>query len=348
MRTEADLRAALVAREAMSPDPDAVLAGVRETVVRRRRRTAGAVAAAAIAVAAAITLPVLVVRGGSETTGRGGIAAPTDQATSPPQFFRPDASGRMPFSFTVRPGQFAGFEFTPFAAEADSELWEVIMIGEDGPPASLNVYGPDSGIVFDDAEDVVSTEVGGAPAWFSAWPDESFLRWEYAPGAFAGIISRPAAAERELRAMAEAVEFGEPFMAKVPYRLDHLPAGMTPINVVQDIGDDEPTSVLQMEAGCSIFQLESAPVEDCRFMNIAIGEDEPIHADLESTTIAGHPARCTGLTGSTRCKVELDGLTVDIGGGTVDELARIVEGMTLAVWEDPTTWYDLDDALPLG
>jgi hypothetical protein len=197
----------------------------------------------------------------------------------------------------------------------------------------------------------VSTEVGGAPAWFSAWPEESFLQWEYAPGAFAGIISRPAATERELRAMAEAVEFGEPFMVKVPYRLDYLPAGMTPFNVVQDIGADRPVSVLQMGAGCPIFELEPEPgtADDCRFMNISIGDDSLSSGteDWEPTTIAGQPARCTGPTDGTSCEVELEGLTVLLDAGTVDELEQIVEGMTLAVFEDPTTWYELDDAWPL-
>lgn len=49
------------------------------------------------------------------------------------------------------------------------------------------------------------------------------------------------------------------------------------------------------------------------------------------------------------CLVEIDGLDIRIdhdGDDPAAELEKIVAGMTAATWEDPGTWYDVDEALP--
>lgn len=66
-----------------------------------------------------------------------------------------------------------------------------------------------------------------------------------------------------------------------------------------------------------------------------------------ATTLAGYPAQCREPDDQPHCLVELDDLVVRVVyDGAVDELAKVVSGMATAAWDDPSTWYDLDDALP--
>ena len=51
-----------------------------------------------------------------------------------------------------------------------------------------------------------------------------------------------------------------------------------------------------------------------------------------------------------RYRIEFDGFTVGIGTASLDpdELARIVTGLhPLPSWQEPSTWYEFDDAIPI-
>src|SRR5690606_13371703 len=71
MRTEEDLRAALVTRERLAPAPEGVVGGIRRRAARRRRaRAVGVLATATLAVTAAAVVPVLLLQPGPSAPPR--------------------------------------------------------------------------------------------------------------------------------------------------------------------------------------------------------------------------------------------------------------------------------------
>jgi hypothetical protein len=171
-------------------------------------------------------------------------------------------------------------------------------------------------------------------------PELSAIEWAYTPGGRAAIVTEPDVAidATTLVELAEGVGFTAEYPARVPYRLNYLPAGLRPFNVVQRTANGSaPESSVQLEA------------ED-RGMDITVHDESPsTRSDWHPTlTMAGRPAQCTKLVDGRRCAVDFGELTVDIGGGDLrpEEAQRIVAGMTFATWREPNTWYALDVALP--
>ncbi len=343
MRTEADLRAALATREDLAPDPHLLLPGVRQLVMRRRRRrSAGAVVAATAAVAVVAALPV-VVRGSS--AGPGGQSAPSE---SPPVSVTPALGApRPPFSFTIRQSAVAGFLIHPIAVNADLQIAHILQADQPQHRASLYVYRPGTNVRagWDVSLEPVPVLVNGAPAWYSASDGRSAIRWEYAPGGWAVILTEagPAIGRQTLVSLAEGVRYAAPYQAKVPYRLGYLPAGLAPFHVVQDTHDPaQPRSAVQFETA------ETAPHP--RILDITIIDGSPSARPgwRPNTTVAGRPTQCTDLIDGRRCSVDFSDLTVDVGSGTLEhtELDRMVTTMTFATWHDPATWYDVSAAIP--
>jgi hypothetical protein len=337
MRTEQDLRAALAAREDLAPDPDSVLAGTAEaTVHHRRRRTIGAVAATAAVVAAVVTVPVVLASGPSaEPEPRLPAAPPVEPPPLVP--YDPATEPRPDFSFTIYPATVAGYRIEPSSVTPDYQIADIRRPGAAEPSAVLVVYDPDSrsvvGGFFEDPN-----WNGDPETWPSTPPTH---RWEYIEGAEAEmtIDFGPALDEPTVQAIADGLRFTAPYPARLPYRLDYLPAGMQPRNLAQ--------FTAQPGAFRSVLDLGS----DSLLIDITVSEDpiaENPDWDWQPTTVAGYPAHCANLMDGTRCAVEIGSLSVDIGFGRLgeDELARIVTGLHPATWEDPSTWYTLDQALP--
>src|SRR5258706_4529197 len=241
MRTEVDLRTALLAREDLAPDPVSVMAGARRATVRRRRRTGLMLTAAAGAatVVVVVALPVVVARG---LPGRhGAVAAPTSTAPAPDPG-PTDPAGqvpsdpRPPFSFTIRPGLVAGLEIRPVSLDADIQIAAIRAAGGSQDLAMLFVYRPGATVRagWGGAGGPTAVPVNGATAWYSVDGAKSALRWEHVPGGWAVIVDRdgPAMAEATLVGLAQAIRFTEPYPAKVPYRTTYLPAGLTPFHVL--------------------------------------------------------------------------------------------------------------------
>lgn len=331
MRTEQDLRAALATREDLAPGPDPVLDGARRVAVRhRRRRTAGTVAAVAIVVAAVLAVPaVLANRPSPEPVPQPPAQPPT--AAPAPEPFGP-ADPRPPFAFTIQPGTVAGFEIHPVAVTADYQIAWIWQPGEAEPVAELAVY---------------------APGVDSTVSDEVVLRWKYASDAFAEIYgdSDSAPDEQTAQRIADGLELTAPYEPKLPYRLDHLPAGVALVEVTQDTAHPG--------AFRSIVSLIRRDNSDPLVLDITIADDpterDDPSWDWQPTTVAGRQAECAELVDGRRCRVELDELTVSIGtngrdpatGLDLEELARLVDGLQPATWQDPTSWYGVGEALPI-
>jgi hypothetical protein len=343
MRTEEDLRALFAAREDLAPDQHRVLEGTREAVARRRRRrTVGAAAAAAIVVAASVPVAA---RLWSGPTGQGTtipeVAAPAaSTASSQPAGPAPNGP-RPPFAFTIRPSSTAGFEIQPTAVNPDLQIATIRAAGQTQTRAELYVYRPgtDHRAGWDLSRDPVPVQVNGAPAWYSTHDTRSAIRWEHAPGGWAVInTSGSAMPQQTLISLAQAVQFTTPYLAKVPYRLSYLPAGFKPFHVAQ--GTPTARTVVQFQA-----QGGNAGVMDIAILDGSPSKRPGWRADL---TMAGRPAQCTDLVDGYRCAVDFGEFTVDVGSGTVPraEIAKVVAGMSFAVWRDPATWYDIDTAVP--
>ena len=367
MRTEQDLRAALTERENLAPPPDTVLADVRhiadvrQVAVLRRRRMTGTAAAVILAVAAAAAVPVLLLRGSPADPGPAPVTNAPVGAATPSLTAAPVDPGapRPPYSFTIRSGPVAGFDIVPNSVSPDAQIAQIRPVGVGQPLATLFVYRPGTNVrIGGDASgwDVitaleVNADVNGAPAWYTTTAEASSLRWEYAPDGFAVIGSnqgRGAIAKEPLVMLAEAVRFVAPYPAKVPYRLDFFPKDLTEFHIGQNTG---PTDFSRSD----VLALSSD--EDPRSMDITIFEGQPRANSLwfgypdwdwKPGTIAGRAARCADLVDGRRCEIDFGEFTLSMGVTdlTPDELDRLVAGMRFATVGDPTTWYDIDVAIP--
>ncbi|HEY8452222.1 MAG TPA: hypothetical protein VIL54_08445 [Natronosporangium sp.] len=366
MRTEETLRAALADRERLAPDPDQVLAGALRLAARhRRRRAVGAVAAGALVLVTASSVPVLVDRvigGPGPAADQPGVSAGSPMPTplvpspTPPVPAVPPAdlvAQRPPYSFTVAAGTVDGVEFEPVTVTPEVQAFLVRardLPVEVEPIVQLIVHQPGHAVVvageapgWDVTLSPVPTEVGGAAAWYSTDGQSSVLRWEYGEDAWAVLGAAAPLSEADLQRLARAVRFTEPYPAKVPYRLGYLPPDLRTLAVSQNVARPGHRS--------SSWQFMS--VDEERGMDITI-EDVPMITDRgwnwRVTTIAGYPARYADLIDGRRCEVDLGGLTISIGCGglTPEELDRLVAGIEPATWDDPTTWYGVDVALPEG
>jgi hypothetical protein len=367
MRTERDLRAVLAAREELAPQPDDVLAGVPHAAAGHRRRVAGAVAVAAAAVAAAVVVAVPVVL--LQDSGGTGVQVAQPAATTPP-----DVAGTGPagppespvpvgspeaFDFTIADQTVAGFEVVPTFVTYDYQEAEILLPGEELPSVweysdeeypplrRLTVYDPGANAgetYLRPGEHRERVRVNGTPGWYTTADGVSVLEWEYVPDGAAKIYSRgePPLSQQTALALAEGITFVDPYPATLPYRLDYLPGDLEPVWVLQRSG----------RAGEAVSRTTlsgDGPPYGIEILASAGGQSWPSDWPAPtSTTIAGRPAQCVELSDGSRCAVDAGGFTVDIGFGalTPDELARLVDGMTFATWDDRDTWYEVDAALP--
>ena len=211
---------------------------------------------------------------------------------------------------------------------------------------------------FPDPAQAPNAEVNGAPAWFDSDARWSGLTWQYAPDAYAGLETNAGPLPRQtLVQIAEAVRFVDPYPARVPYRLDYLPAGLRPYLVIQ------PTNYYSyvgfVGGGRPTIDPRQDPTDDdgdgavpARTPDITVTDDPPDLNEYwfteptgtwEPITIAGRPALCS----LSRCNIDYGEYLVSIGRGfTRSEMELIVAGLHLADPADPATWFAIDEAIP--
>jgi hypothetical protein len=206
--------------------------------------------------------------------------------------------------------------------------------------------GRGGSVRFPDPVQAPNTQVNGGPAWFDSDARWSGLTWRYAPDAYAGLEASGSPLPRQtLVQIAEAVRFVDPYPARVPYRLDYLPAHLVPRDVVQH----HP----RYYSYVGLSSPERDPSPTARTPDITVTDDPPALTEhwftdptsvWEPTTIAGRPARCSSHG---RCNIDYGEYLVSIGTGfTRTERERIVAGLQLADPADPATWFDLGEAIP--
>lgn len=354
MRTEEDLRAALATRERLAPAPEAVLRGIRRRVARRRRaRTVGVLATATLAVTAAAMAPALLLR--PEPSVSPALGSTTDR----------HAADRPDLYFTVAAGAVAGFELRPESVNAYIQTVAVRPADGDRLVMTLVLYRPGQGlggaehsdgwgeaVRFPDPAGEPNAQVNGGPAWFDSDTRWSGLTWRYAPDAYAGLETNAGPLPREtLVTIAEAVRFVDPYPARVPYRLDYLPADFAPVHVAQR--HPRYYSHVRLLSWERIRDTWRETLPD-----ITVTDDPPDpgeywdeywYADLwrgerQPTTIAGRPARCS----ETRCEIDYGDYLVSLRvvGWSRAEIEQVVAGLRLADPADPATWFAIDEALP--
>src|SRR5690606_25859678 len=264
---------------------------------------------------------------------------------------------RPPYSFTVAAGTIDGVDIQPVTVGPEFQAFEVRA--QDPPieaKLELLVYQPGPRVIavgetpgWDVTDSPVPTEVGGAAAWYSTDGQRSVLRWEYGEDAWAVLGAAAPLPEAHLQRLARAVRFTEPYPAKVPYRLGYLPPDLRTLAVTQNISPGERTSSWQF------LSVNEDRVMDITIADASVTNDPELALwanypdwDWWATTSGGCPARCADLLDGRRGEVDRGGLTVSSGSGglTPEELGRRVAGIEPATWDDPTTWYGVDVALP--
>lgn len=341
MPTAADLLSALSSQEELAPDPHLVLAGTRRASSRYRRRRAITTVTASLLVTA--TVAVLGVATVSALDGPA-PGEPDYPADNLPELFQPVDDIWYPYAVTIRPGVVAGYELRPESVNVDYQIAYLYPQGSDEVHAYVVIYRPDAAVsVSMGVEHVPGQEYEPPPSMY----------WEWAPDAEAVVTSHadPPLPRSTLQEIAAGIMFSAPVPVTVPYRLDYLPAGITPNGVTWGPTDWTPRfSRLDLTAttdplGVPTFELT---------ISDRPGAGDP-DADWRPETFAGRPAECARDTdsGRGRCRVQFDDFIASIGFVSSDgfsnraEAERIIEGLHPATWDDPDTWYPLPEALPL-
>lgn len=323
MRTEADLRAALRSLERHTPDPASVLGAVEQGPRRvGARRRAGLVVAAAVLV-------------GAIAVGAG-LLADRSQV--------PTAQRPLQLSFVVDLG----------ADMHHSFVWEPdrqrVTVAGGADVAWVSVYRPGA---FDPtpARGGEPVTVQGRPGFYvseritSLSPREFGLGvfWEYQPDAWAIAYGLGQGGERgmSMRA-AEAVRFGETVPLPVPYRIGHLPPGLSPASGQLETPETDPTR----------------HISDVRLTGTATGFGLTITAMHQTAVNWKGDPRPVGEP-----VVNEDQASVSVYYGSfwlslrshdksvlsADELVRIARSITPTPnYEDLGAWFDAPTAIPTG
>jgi hypothetical protein len=358
MRTEHDLRQALVALEPDRVDLVGLLDRVEVAAGRRRRaRRAGTVAAAAVALTAVAAVPVAVAR---HTP-----AGPTSAVAPALAGARPATPARLgtPLRFSFAVGAVPGYAITPGWIRPEAQTAAVALdLGAPKDIGDLTVYAAGR---YDPtpATAGIPVEVNGHRGFYAAVVDPNTVSdgyrgatkpavvWEYAAGAWAvvqGDWSPGAALAEELR-VARAVRFDRQSTFAVPYRLGYLPAGLHAYGGLQNTTFWAWISLVQFADGAPATAdspAGGALVLDVRAGSLLSGAKAPIRTG----TVVGRPARADEY-----------GLIVDFGEYTVSlsvdaahrtayppaVLTKIVAGMRWAsAVGKPATWFDALAAVP--
>lgn len=209
-----------------------------------------------------------------------------------------------------------------------------------------------------------NAEVHGEPAWFVDDPSGRLaggLYWEYAPDALAALHMRPPEIPMAtFVAIAENVTFVDPYPARLPYRLDFMPADLRPISLgsgrnggryalvfANDLGDVESEDGHPREVHISILDNRPVPTDALRPGYTTLPWQPP-------TTIGAHRVRCAEAPGGLNfderqmCELEIQGdiLIIDAVELSPTELKQLIAGLTLADLAEPTTWFTSTEALP--
>lgn len=347
MYTENDLRATLGALEDEAPSPDGVLAGLDRTRRRRvtRRRTAGVVAAAAVAVLVAVGSIVATNPAAPPETG--------DTATNPHH-----ERLRFPFAVDEIPGYEVAYRFVNFSGH--STAWVGTTANMTDPNKRDDMYTLEvfEKGVYDPAADSAGepVQVNGKRGFYttamrcqcSSSVGIPGVVWEYAPDSWALVQyqkpatmpgSVPPADVREVALrIAAAVRFDRHAPVLVPFQLGYLPAGLEPAL--------EPAMVNTIVGGSRGVMISltgrgrTLDIKGGEIFGEAMSPELPVGEPVVGDDMHGRPV-VTIVLG--RVGLQLSGT-----GISVDELKRIARSASSAAdIDDPATWSDAAEALPL-
>jgi hypothetical protein len=333
--TEDDLRTTLGALEREAPDVDAVLEGVTRLLRRRtvHRRAFGM--AAAVVVVAAVAVGAVLVAGAGRSVE---TAAPSATPYRLP-FQVGDVPGFRVVTYSVSgTGETSAWLATPadIAANFPTSPYDLRVFprghvdpasGPHGEPVEVNgkpgFYGPEMLCLCGSNEGVPS------------------VGWEYAPDSWALVQSADAPASPGVRAnlmaMAEAVRFDRTTPLQVPFRIGHLPAGLRPSSsdstVVRPVPGRVHVDVDLEGPGGRSLSITTPP-------GVTVDEADPPGAE---------PVVIEGMLPLT-VAVDVGQFTVYVSGEgyPVEELKKVAASISpVSDLDDPATWLDADDAIPL-
>ena len=367
MRTEEDLRSALRALEEAADSygtPDFAIPTARVTPLHSPRHTtrrSWVVAASSLAVAAAIVALVIgVVATGGTNPGKvqpGNSTPPPVHSTS---VIAPSTPLAAPKTFDLRSLWFSlrpldgavvsGVSLSATAQQvrldtSSGEFWD-LTLGAAGAPQPTAANGSEA------------ISIGGRPGFYGYLSGLLYasqanrpvgLVWEYAPGAWATVVSddQRAISAADATAVADAVEPGVTERVTVPIKVGKAPVGMRLEAYLGGPGGARPTQSGTQGVNAGIdFSAGSATGLTVDFAPRRAGES----LTGTKTTISGRTAylmngSITLLVGSA---YEAD-VTAGPSGPTITAAQLLDVARSIVFAEDPndqSTWFDATVALP--
>ena len=363
MRTENDLRRALIELEPATTSTAGMLDRVRAGAARRRQRRRAMIAIAAVTVvAAAIPVGAHQLRhspGSTATaTAQPGVTRTPSARPSPTR--TPPSGVTLRFGFESRPTP--GYLVVPSSIEPDVQRASIYLANVGIGRRSfgdLTVYtGPDF-----DASLALRGEpvtVNGRRGYYASLPDpdtgngtrKPALAWEYAPSKWAVVQGdwTPAAARGAELALARAVSFDGTRTFAVPYRAVGLPANLHPFSGLFGVGGGDLISVVE---------LTDLPLDQTTAASKRGASTTAVHLDVRK---AGYIYQANATVGGRPAYVSREWVQVYLASGyaltvstsqarAADYPAAVLRRIAEAVQPlpDPTVltqWVDALTALP--
>lgn len=340
MYTEEDLRASFGALEHEAPDAIDIMAGMESRQRRRtsRRRTAGVLTAAAtVVVALAGVTFVLPTR--SDTPETSVVVA---------------AQGSELWRFPFAVDDIPGHRVTYRSRGATSQTAWVTAGDDREHPLTIRVF-PAGGYDPTAARTGEPVQVNGKSGFYSVdlpchcsmGTPATGLAWEYAPNAWALVQNEAGSDDRDVMLrVASAVRFDRTTPLRVPFRVGHIPSGLRPGNS-GSLGSGSMNTLTTGAIGANVV-LEPTNPQD-RGLSISMNGTRP---DLP----VGEPVATNDPPFGPTVVVNLGTFAVQLSshgpqGPTLplDELTTIARSITPAAdLDDPSTWFDAEQAIPAG
>lgn len=370
MRTEQDLHSAFRALEEVAdaygtPDfaiPTPTLPAVRTIRPARRNWVAVSSSVAVAAAIAALVIGVVVTRGPSTPNRPGvtqsGTSTPpshTSTAVGPPKITAPKTFDLRSLWFSLRP--INGLVVSGVTLFATSQQVNLDSGSGQHWDVTLNAAGASKPTAATGSE---SIQIGGRPGYYGYLTDPGSatlanqpvgLVWEYAPGAWATVVSddaQRAISSTDATAVAASVEPGRTQAVKVPIKVGLAPVGMRLQGYLGGPGGSRLTqsgSTVGVNAGIDFTAGNGTSLSVSFYPRLA-GET----LTGTPTTIAGRTAYI--MNGSIRILVsgnyEVDA-TAGPNGPNVSAAQLLAVAQSIEVASNPQdqgTWFDATVALP--
>lgn len=377
MRTENDLRDALDRLADDPPDPDSVLAAVRQADTRRRPRLVLAVAGATCAAAVVVPVSLQLAKPGPEQAGpRQPVSTPTDRPTAKqlplttsaratPTTWQYLSSVRLPAGFRPLSSYLTSTRqrdvLTDLATNCELDTFRAGAFDATNPrlePSTDTVAGrPVQSLL---SYDGTSPSLKG----------RAKIAWKYATNAWVTVGCTPAgrgdAATRRLELeVANSMTFGTRPMP-VPFALDRLPAGMS----AQLAGSSAAPPLgrydrfeLQLTRKPELVEFDTGRLSTGPKMLITYSAGRlpgifriPADEIAEQRTIDGHQVTLTRTdTPMNEVRVQIRGQDFEVDVLVVERMFKDPHAELIRIAEDfrfapdpakPATWFDGRTAIP--